>query len=89
MRDEVTVNILKALADPTRLDIVRQLTCTEDGSPCREVRKLSSLSQPTMSHHFAKLVDANIVLEHKTGKEKVYELNKELLQAHGLNPDRL
>lgn len=87
--DDITVNLLKALADKTRLDIVRQLACTDTSSPCSKVSKLSCLSQPAMSHHFHKLVEAGVILEHKQGKEKFYTLNKELLEAKGLNPSLL
>lgn len=89
MADEQIINIFKALADPTRLSIVRQLMKRVSGSPCSQVRACSNLSQPTMSHHLSKLVEAGVVIEHKTGKEKIYSLNNELLAAHGLNPSYL
>lgn len=89
MHDEQTITILKALADPTRLEIVRQLACHSEGTPCSKVRSQSSLSQPTMSHHISKLVEAGLVREFKEGKEKVYELVNELFQAHGLDPQKL
>lgn len=89
MHDEQTITILKALADPTRLKIIRQLVCESAGTPCSKVRGQSSLSQPTMSHHISKLVEAGLVHEHKDGKEKVYELNKSLFQDHGLDPAKL
>jgi hypothetical protein len=34
-------------------------------------------------------VDAGVLLESKAGKEKYYELNKEVLEAHGIDPYRL
>lgn len=86
MADDMTVKLLKALADQTRLDIVRRLAAEEDCSSCTKISSGSLLSQPAMSHHFSKLVDAGIILEQKTGKEKFYTLNKELLEAKGLNP---
>lgn len=88
--EEQTILLLKALADPTRLDIVRKLACETCSTPRAEiVRQCSGLSQPAMSHHFAKLVDAGILLERKNGKEKYCELNIELLSAHGINPNKL
>lgn len=89
MADEITVNLLKALADKTRLDIVRELIRQEDCSSCTKVSRVSSLSQPAMSHHFHKLVEAGVILEEKEGKEKLYTLNKELLEAKGISPDLL
>jgi ArsR family transcriptional regulator len=86
---EQTIIILKALADPTRLDIVRRLVREKDGASCGEVSACSSLSQPAMSHHFGKLAEAGVVLEHKEGKEKFYELNTDLLASHGIDPQKL
>ncbi len=89
MADEITVNLLKALADKTRLDIVRKLAKEESCSSCSNVSRVSSLSQPAMSHHFHKLVEAGVILEEKDGKQKLYTLNKELMEAKGISPDLL
>lgn len=86
MQDEITINLLKALADKTRLDIVRRLVCEQAGAPCSKMSSFSPLSQPAMSHHFGKLVEAGVIIEQKDGKQKIYALNKELLEAKGLNP---
>lgn len=85
-----TVNIFKALADKTRLDIIRSLSNKpKDSASCGEVSTCSSLSQPAMSHHFKKLVDAGLIMEHKQGTEKIYELNHELFVSIGISPDKL
>ena len=89
MHNEQTTSIFKALADDTRLGIVRQLACDEEGQHCAKVRDSSSLSQPTISHHLSKLVEAGLVFESKQGKEKIYKLNKELFFAHGIDVDRI
>ncbi len=88
--NDTIVKIFKALADPTRLDIVRSLIKKpHDTASCSEVSNCSSLSQPAMSHHFKKLVDAGVILEQKQGTEKFYELNNDLLAAVGINPNKL
>jgi len=84
------VNVFKALADKTRLDIVRSLVKKpRDTASCSEVSECSSLSQPAMSHHFKKLVDAGVILESKQGTEKIYELNHDLFTTLGINPAKL
>lgn len=84
------VNIFKALADKTRLDIVRSLNKKpHDTASCGEVSACSSLSQPAMSHHFKKLVDAGLVNESKKGTEKIYELNHDLFAEIGINPSKI
>lgn len=85
-----TIDVLKALADPTRLKIVRTLVRDHnDTMSCSEVSVHSTLSQPAMSHHFGRLVDAGVILERKSGTEKIYELNSELLSHVGIDPKKL
>ena len=88
-----TTTILKALADETRLGIVRRLSKSNSPLPscdlARDCESLSKLSQPAMSHHLGKLVDADILEEQKIGTEKTYRLNSELLSHIGINPSKL
>lgn len=88
-----TAQILKSIADDTRLSIIRKL-CTETNEvACSEIVKDCSLalklSQPTMSHHFSKLVQSGVILERKSGKEKYYALNRELLTSIGIDAHKL
>ena len=90
MQAQTTLELLKALADPTRLDIVRKLAREQCSTSRAEVvSTCSGLSQPAMSHHFAKLTDAGVLLERKEGKEKFCELNIKLLTACGIDPAKL
>ncbi len=88
-----TTIILKSLADDMRLSIVRKLAadgCEDAGmdivSDCANALELS---QPTMSHHFARLVQSGVLLERKVGKEKFYRLNVRLLESIGIDPKKL
>ncbi|MBA2278844.1 winged helix-turn-helix transcriptional regulator [Candidatus Saccharibacteria bacterium] len=84
------VNVLKALADKTRLDIVRCLAeKPNDTASCHDVSSCSTLSQPAMSHHFKILVTAGVVLDRKIGTEKIYELNNPLLVSYGIDATKL
>jgi DNA-binding transcriptional ArsR family regulator len=87
------VSILKSLADDTRMSIVRRLSrdeCEVAGSEivqtCAEFLKLS---QPTMSHHFARLVQSGVLQERKVGTEKIYQLDKDLLLSIGIDVSKL
>lgn len=88
-----TVAVLKSLADETRLSIVRRLATLDkevvSGDIVTECSAALKLSQPTMSHHFAKLVAAGVLTERKNGVEKLYCLNKETLQTVGIDPHKL
>ena len=87
------IEVLKALADDARLSIVSLLAkVKEPVSSCDIVTKctsLSKLSQPTVSHHFSRLVKAGIVDEQKYGTEKVYTLAHEKLESIGLDVTKI
>lgn len=88
-----TTLILKSLADDTRLSIVRNLAknnCEESSSSIvSDCAASLELSQPTMSHHFKKLVQAGVLLERKVGTEKFYTLNYDLLKSIGVDASQL
>lgn len=88
-----TTTILKSLADDTRLSIVRNLAknnCEESGSSIvSDCAASLELSQPTMSHHFKKLVQSGVLIERKAGTEKFYKLNYDLLKSIGINAAQL
>ncbi len=80
-----TPQILKALADDTRFAIVSFLTKKKTAS-CSEISEhFPLLSQPTMSHHFKVLSDADIVCVTKESTRKLYALNKNLLKESGID----
>lgn len=93
MEPQHTVEVLKALADESRLSIVRKLALADmPVTSCdivAQCRSLGSLSQPAASHHFGKLVRSGIVRETKRGTQKVYELNRELLAKIGVDGTKL
>jgi ArsR family transcriptional regulator len=67
------IRLLTALADPTRLAIVRQLaadteTCACDFTSCCDV------GQPTVSHHLRVLREAGIVTSERRGHWIFYRL---------------
>ena len=67
------VRLLSALADPTRLAILRQLardveTCACDFTSCCDV------GQPTVSHHLRVLREAGIVTSDRRGQWIYYRL---------------
>jgi ArsR family transcriptional regulator len=89
MHDKNLTIVLKALADPTRLDIVRTLVRDHnDTASCADVSNCSTLSQPALSHHFKKLVDAGVIKEQKRGTQKIYELDSEFLHSVGIDPKK-
>lgn len=93
MNNNTTVTVLKSLADDTRISLVRQLISQNNevaGSQiivgCSNVLKLS---QPTLSHHFSRLVQSGVLISRKEGTEKYYQINYELLRSIGIDPSKL
>ena len=81
---EQLVKILKSLSDQTRIDMVKFLIIKKESS-CQEVSKKFPLSQPTLSHHFNKLMDSGILKVRKNGAAHYYSIDKKLLSSVGIN----
>jgi len=87
------IRLLSALADPTRLAIVRQLangseTCACDFTSCCDV------AQPTVSHHLRVLREAGVVTSERRGQWIFYRLSADTAErlgaiARGLVPGGL
>ncbi len=82
------VGVFKALSNETRIDIVRYLLGKEELS-CQELLNNFSLSQPTLSHHFNKLIDAKILNERKDGVSHIYSINYQYLKTLGINIQKI
>lgn len=78
--DELT-DVLKALADPTRVEIVSILREAKAPVCICDLTAAFELSQPTLSHHMAKLREAGIVEAEKCGIWIHYRLSAELPEA--------
>jgi ArsR family transcriptional regulator len=66
--------IFKALSDNNRLQIIDMLSC-EELCACKILEKLN-ITQPTLSHHMKKLIDAKLVIARKEINSVYYSLNK-------------
>lgn len=87
MQDQ-TVSILKALADDTRISIIRQLIGGGELGT-QDLAKKFTLSQPTLSHHLSLLMDTHILNARKNGVLWLYSLNDEYLKKIGINIAKL
>jgi ArsR family transcriptional regulator len=68
----------RALADPTRREILRLL---RDGSKTSgEIAEHFASAWPTVSRHLAVLRDAGLILSERNGQQIVYELNTTVFQ---------
>lgn len=66
---------LKALADPTRLRVLSHIAAQGCESVCAcDLLDVVDISQPTISHHLKKLVDAGLLTREQRGKWAHYSV---------------
>ena len=77
-RVDRTVDVLKALADPTRLQMIGMLQRAQAPVCICDFTGAFNLSQPTISHHMAKLKSAGLVEVTRRGIWSYYRLHRNL-----------
>jgi DNA-binding transcriptional ArsR family regulator len=75
---EVTA-VLQALADPVRLDLVRQLSESDTAIACGRFN--TPVAKSTLSHHFKILREAGIIATHREGGQALNVLCTEEVEA--------
>ena len=78
-RDQLAAQF-KALADPTRVAIVNQLSAADEVCVCN-LTAAFELSQPTISHHLKVLREAGLVESTRRGTWAYYRLVPEALES--------
>jgi len=77
------VRLLAALADPARLDILRELAGSSEVCAC-DLTDCCSLSQPTVSHHLKVLREAGAVVSERRGSNIYYRVSPALIEQLGV-----
>src|SRR5438105_8005337 len=77
-RVDASVEVLKALADPTRLQMIGVLKRSARPVCICDFTAAFDLSQPTISHHMGRLREAGLVEVTKDGIWAYYRLNPHL-----------
>jgi ArsR family transcriptional regulator, arsenate/arsenite/antimonite-responsive transcriptional repressor len=78
---DAAIDVLRALADPTRLQMALVLRDAKEPLCICDFTAAFDLSQPTVSHHMAKLRDAGLVDVTKRGIWSFYGLRRDLTPA--------
>ena len=84
---EATAAVFRALSDPARVRIVNVLATS--GTPicvCHLTEPLG-LTQPTVSHHVKKLLDAGLVDREQRGRLAYYSMRPEAVEKLSLVAD--
>ncbi|KRL06675.1 ArsR/SmtB family transcription factor [Liquorilactobacillus hordei] len=74
--DEMRIKIFKALADPTRIEILRYLKKVNREITCGEIGKVVKMSKSAGSYHFKLLREAGLINSRKESREKYVSLNE-------------
>lgn len=74
--------IARALADPRRLDLLRQIGRAGDALACEVLRSCCEVTPATLSHHMKELEAAGLVESTREGKFVNYRLRRDVLEAY-------
>ena len=74
--------ISKALADPNRLAILKEIKKSKDCLYCVDLNNTINLAQPSIAHHLKLLIDCDLVTSDKEGRNVRYYLNSKILDEY-------
>ncbi|UNL83142.1 helix-turn-helix transcriptional regulator [Priestia koreensis] len=80
--DEIRIQILKALADESRLNIVRVLYEGQKELSCGEVGERCDIHKATASYHFKTLREAGLTTVRKEARVKYVQLNLDTFSTY-------
>jgi ArsR family transcriptional regulator, arsenate/arsenite/antimonite-responsive transcriptional repressor len=80
---EVTATLFKALADPHRVRVVNLLAVSGEPVCVCNLTETLGLSQPTVSFHMKKLVDAGLLEREQRGVWAYYSLREDAVRRLG------
>ena len=74
--------ISKALSDPNRLMILKEIKKNKDCLYCCDLGETINLAQPSISHHMKQLIDSELITSDKEGRNVRYALNNQMLDEY-------
>jgi ArsR family transcriptional regulator, lead/cadmium/zinc/bismuth-responsive transcriptional repressor len=80
--DEQRIKIFKALADQTRIEIIRTLYQNQKEMNCGEVGEQCQASKSNASYHFRTLREAGLIKVQKSSQMKLITLDLETFEQY-------
>jgi ArsR family transcriptional regulator len=82
MNSKKAEKISKALADPNRLLILKEIKKQRNCMYCVDLNDIVDLAQPSIAHHLKLLTDTELILSEKEGRNVKYSLNNQVLDDY-------
>lgn len=82
INDELRVKIFKALADETRLDIIRALYTSKKEMNCGEIGHIRDTTKSNTSYHLRTLKEAKLINVRKESQAKYMSIDLKTFQTY-------